>query len=96
MTSNRGYTTLRKRRRAGRPMRDFDGLPPELRGWLTQAKLPWGVASAQRSYARALRRTGSCAAALAEMDRLQERLLCRDAAAVWGTAYPVQAPPGAP
>lgn len=36
---NRGATSLRRKRRRGDPMRDYDRLPPELRCWLADAAL---------------------------------------------------------
>ena len=40
MPTNRGTTSLKLKRRAGNPMRDYDGLPCELRNWLATAVLP--------------------------------------------------------
>ena len=60
-------------------MRDFDQLPPVLRGWLRQAALPWRPRSVLQAYNRALARKGDPQAAIAELDRIQACLLARDA-----------------
>ncbi|MDC0738848.1 DUF6525 family protein [Cognatishimia sp. SS12] len=90
MTSRRniGQTSLRRRRGARSPMRDYDNLPSELRGWMSSAVLPWRAQSVLRAYQAALARTGCKSRALAELDALQGRLLHKDAAKVWGTGYP--------
>ncbi|MGM0661328.1 MAG: DUF6525 family protein [Pseudomonadota bacterium] len=80
MTGNLGHTTLRRKRRRTDPMQDFDRLPRVLRTWLAGAALPWAPASVLRTYGRALRRTGDAAAALAEVDRIEMRLVEKDAA----------------
>lgn len=90
---NTGRTSLRQRRRCRDPMREFDRLPPALRAWLARACLPWGPRSVLRAYQRALRQSGDAAHALEALDRLEARLVARDAAQVWGAAYPVR--PGA-
>jgi hypothetical protein len=69
-------------------MRDFDRLPPELRAWLAEAVLPWRPRSVRRAFARAVARTKDRDRALEELDRLQERLVAKDARAVWGDAHP--------
>ncbi len=95
MTGRNVATTLR-RRRAGRPMADYDVAPPELRAWLAAAALPWSAASARRLHARALRAAGGDrAAALAALEARAARLLARDAARVWGPAHPAAMPPDA-
>jgi len=88
MRGNRGRTSLKLKRRAEDPMRDFDRLPPELRAWLASAVLPWRPRSVRRAFERAVARTRNRAHALEELDRLQERLVAEDARAVWGDAHP--------
>ena len=39
--ANAGQTSLKRRPRATDPMREFDGLPQELRSWVARADLPW-------------------------------------------------------
>ncbi|MEL6643443.1 MAG: DUF6525 family protein [Pseudomonadota bacterium] len=79
MPRNLGQTRLRKRRRNGDPMREFDQLPAVLRGWLAEAALPWRPRSVLRAYNRALAQCGEEAQALAELDRLQTARLETDA-----------------
>ena len=69
-------------------MQEFDRLPAELRQWLASAALPWGARSVRRAYANALSRTGNSTDALQQLDRMQSRLLARDAKAVWGSGHP--------
>ena len=80
------------RRRASR-MDDFDRLPPELRGWLQQAALPWSVQSARRLWKQALRHTqGDRRAALVALSRAEARALARDAGRIWGASHPSAEP----
>ncbi|TCO73270.1 DUF6525 family protein [Rhodovulum euryhalinum] len=86
--SNRGATTLKLRRRATDPMRDYDRLPLELRTWLAQAARPWSPISVRRAFARALAAKGDRAQALAELDRLEAHRIARDALGLWGRSHP--------
>ncbi|MBN2631148.1 MAG: hypothetical protein JXR75_11490 [Rhodobacteraceae bacterium] len=86
--SNRGAATLKLRRRATNPMRDYDGLPRELRAWLAQAARPWSPVSVRRAFARTLAAKGDRAQALAELDRLEAHKVARDALALWGGSHP--------
>ena len=88
MPHNRGRTTLKRRKRVGNTMAEFDRLPTDLRQWLTQAALPWHAKSALKSYSRALSRKGCRKQALAELDRIQSRLVAKDAARIWGKNHP--------
>src|SRR6056297_4150433 len=88
MRGNRGQTSLRLKRRNADPMRDFDRLPPELRAWLASAVLPWRPRSVRRAFDRAVARTRDCSRALEELDRLQDKLLAKDAREVWGQKHP--------
>jgi hypothetical protein len=82
-----GVSTLPLRR--GVPMVRFDRLPPELRGWLKGAALPWSVRAAERIWARAMAEArGDRAAALSRLDAAERAALRRDAARVWGPDYP--------
>lgn len=85
---NLGQTSLKRKPRARDPMREFDGLPRELRAWVAAAELPWRPGSVRKSYERALAETGNVDRALAELDRLQERLIAKDAKKVWGEVHP--------
>ena len=79
MPRNRGATSLKRKRRSEDPMREFDGLPVELRAWLASAVLPWRPRSVRRAFDRVFARTRDKARALEELDRLQERLVAKDA-----------------
>lgn len=72
-------------------MREFDRLPAELRTWLAAAVLPWRPRSVRRAYERALALTGDSAHALKALDRLQARLVAKDANVIWGGDHPVAA-----
>ncbi len=85
---NRGRTSLKCRPRAANKMREFDNLPPLLRQWVASSTLPWRPGSVKKAYARALRRTGNEATALAELQALQSRLVAKDARAIWGADHP--------
>jgi hypothetical protein len=73
-------------------MAAYDRLPRDLRLWLAGASLPWRAQSVQATYDKALKRTRDRAAALAELDRIEARLIARDAARVWGPAHPAVRP----
>ncbi|MEM7506734.1 MAG: DUF6525 family protein [Pseudomonadota bacterium] len=88
MRGNRGKTSLKSRRRREDPIREFDRLPPELRTWLASAILPWRPRSALSAYQRARRRTRDANLALKELDRIQARLVGRDAFEIWGRDHP--------
>lgn len=88
MGGNRGRTSLRGKRRAEDPMREFDRLPPDLRAWLAAATLPWRPRSVRRAYDKALAETGDRTRALLRLTALQGRLVARDAAVVWGPDHP--------
>lgn len=88
MPGNCGATSLRRRRRTQNPMGDYDRLPRELRLWVASATLPWRAKSVRVAYEKALARTGSPDAALAELTRLQTALVAKDTARVWGYAHP--------
>ncbi|MEM9551449.1 MAG: DUF6525 family protein [Pseudomonadota bacterium] len=88
MAGNRGKTSLKRKWRNEDPMREFDRLPKELRVWIASADLPWRPRSVRQSFYRALSRTGDKDRALEELDRLQERLVAKDAGVVWGQDHP--------
>lgn len=69
-------------------MHEFDRLPAELRAWLASALLPWRPRSVRRAFNAAFARTRNKDRALAELDRLQERLVAKDARKVWGNDHP--------
>ena len=86
--ANRGTTSLKRKARREDPMREYDGLPQELRAWVAAADLPWRPKSVRRSFERALAETGDVRRALEELDRLQERLIAKDAKKIWGEVHP--------
>lgn len=88
MAGNLGTSLKRKRSRKD-PMREYDKLPPELRAWVGTAQLPWQPGSVKRAFDKALRKTRSSASALDELNRLEARLLAKDAQRIWGPDYPV-------
>ena len=89
MPSNRGKTSLKRKRRTRGGMKEFDRLPPQLRTWLASATLPWGPRSVERTYAKALARTQCADQALQELDRLQKCIVARDSRKIWGKDYPI-------
>lgn len=92
MAGNRGHTTLKGRRRDVDPMGEYDRLPSELRTWLASAILPWRPGSVRRTYAKVLARTHDTASALRELDRVEQRLITKDARKVWGADHPSAVP----
>ena len=81
-------TSLRRLKRLADPMQEFDGLPAELRKWLTTASLPWGPKSALKAYLKAVAKMGSPNDAVDELNRIQSRLLKKDCCKVWGKNHP--------
>ena len=55
---------------------------------LAKAMLPWRAQSVQRSFERAIARTGDVQLALRELDLLEARLVSKDACKVWGETHP--------
>jgi hypothetical protein len=96
VTSSRGRvighnlaTSLRGRRQS-QPMQAYDRLPVELRVWLAGAALPWSAHSALKLWRRLCRECGSDAGArLRGLDRVEARMLARDAPRIWGASYPL-------
>lgn len=61
-------------------MAAYDALPPALRRWLSEARLPWSPASAKRAWRKAmLRSLGREKAAIVHMDAIEEARLAQDA-----------------
>ena len=88
MRNRNSRTSLRRLNRLADPMQEFDGLPSELRNWLTTAILPWGPKSALKAYRKAVSKTGNRDEAVGELDRIQSRLLKKDCRKVWGEHHP--------
>ena len=81
-------SSLKRRRRQGERMQEFDRLPAELRQWLSSAILPWRPRSVQSAYQRALKRVGSTDLALAALTQVERRLIAQDARKIWGEDHP--------
>ena len=79
---------MKRRRRATDKMGEYDRLTPELRAWLSSAMLPWRPKSVQRAYRAAYAKIGDAAGALKELDRMQKRLVAKDAQRIWGPEHP--------
>ena len=75
---NLGQTKLKKKRTKGDPMHEFDRLPPFLRSWVRDAVMPWSPTSVKRLYLKALKNTGNCSSALAELDKIQGKRLSKE------------------
>jgi len=75
---NLGATKVRRSKSCRNPMREYDQLPPELREWVSGAVLPWRPKSVQRTFDKAMARTGDKHRALAELDRVEAKLIARD------------------
>lgn len=88
MPGNRGTTSLKRKHRQICPMRAYDSLPTDLRAWLSNAALPWSARSVKRAYDKAMSKTGNRALAFQELDRLQARLIAKDASQIWGQNHP--------
>lgn len=70
-------------------MQGYDRLPAPLRRWLAGTALPWSPQSALRIWHRALAESaGSPEDAIVRLDRVQTKMLARDAAATWGPGHP--------
>lgn len=77
MTGNLGASGLRKRRRKGDPMRDFDALPQPLRRWMSEAALPWSPTSCRRIWQRSRARGEPVERVLARLNHAQEQMLAK-------------------
>tara|TARA_R110002049_G_scaffold95047_6_gene233626 strand:- start:583 stop:885 length:303 start_codon:yes stop_codon:yes gene_type:complete len=82
--TNRGATSLRKRRRNEDPMQAYDALPAPVRSWLSQAALPWSPASCRKILRQARLRGEGLEDVLARLDRAQRNTLARDRYALCG------------
>ena len=89
---SRNLPSPRARWRATDTMSAYDRLPPDLRAWLAGAALPWSAASVLRLWHRALRDTGCPQAARDRLAAAEQKTLAREAARVWGSAYPKAQP----
>ena len=79
---------MRTRRCKGDPLAEFDKLPPELRAWVSNAALPWRPGSVRAAYEKAFAKTGNARHALEELDRIESRLVAKDASHIWMGQHP--------
>ena len=86
--SNLGSTNLKRKRRNENPILDYDKLPKELRKWIANAELPWRPKSVLKAYERAYSRTGNSKKAMNELTRIQNHLVSKDTAHIWGKNHP--------
>ncbi len=75
MTQNLGETNLRRRRRVGHPMHEFDQLPKPLRKWLNEAILPWSTISVRRVWCKSISKGLSFEEALNVLDKSEENTM---------------------
>ncbi|MEL6521243.1 MAG: DUF6525 family protein [Pseudomonadota bacterium] len=78
MNRNLGQCSLRRKRRSGGSMAAFDGLPPPLRQWLSEAALPWSPNSARRIWSKSLAKGLSLEETLSALSQAEARTLARD------------------
>ena len=75
MKQNIGETNLRRRKRVGNSMYEFDQLPKPLRKWLTEAILPWSTVSVRRVWCKSIRKGLSFEEALNVLDKSEENIM---------------------
>jgi hypothetical protein len=78
MKRNLGQSSLRRRKRSGNPMDAFDELPSPVRRWITQAALPWSVASVRRIWAKSRAKGLSAEEALLRLSNVEAKTLAQD------------------
>tara|TARA_B110001450_G_scaffold242134_1_gene252174 strand:+ start:119 stop:400 length:282 start_codon:yes stop_codon:yes gene_type:complete len=86
--SNLGSTNLKRKRQNGNPILEYDRLPKELRKWIANAQLPWRPKSVLKAYERAYSRTSNSKKAMHELSRIQNHLVSKDTAHIWGKNHP--------
>lgn len=74
---NRASTLPAKKRNVD-PMAAYDALPPELRAWLQEAKLPWSAQSCKKIWTSARAKGASPQEALDRLNRVEAATLARD------------------
>jgi hypothetical protein len=78
-------TSLRRKKRTGNPMADYDRLPSDLRGWLSQAALPWSPRSVFRVWRSAMKTyENDREAVYLYMSELEAKKLKKEAKKIWG------------
>ena len=78
MNHNLGQSSLRRKRSSNDPMAAFDGLPPALRQWLSEAALPWSPASVRRIWSKSRAKGMSPEETLQSLNSAEARTLARD------------------
>ena len=78
MTQNLGETNLRRRRRVGNPMHEFDQLPKPLRKWLSKAILPWSPLSVRRVWHKSISKGLSLQEILCVLDKTEESTMKKE------------------
>ena len=78
MKQNIGETNLRRRKRVGNSMYEFDQLPKPLRKWLSKAILPWSPLSVRRVWHRSITKGLSSQEALGVLDKTEECILKKE------------------
>ena len=71
MTQNLGETNLRRRKRVGNSMYEFDHLPKQLRKWMNSAILPWSPVSVRRLWCKSINNGLSYEEALHVLDNAE-------------------------
>ena len=78
MTQNLGETNLRRRKRVGNSMYEFDQLPKPLRKWLSKAILPWSPASVRRVWNKSINKGLSFQEVLCVLDKTEESTMKKE------------------
>jgi len=78
MTQNLGEINLRRRKRVGNPMHEFDQLPKPLRKWLSKAILPWSPVSVRRVWHKSISKGLSLQEVLCVLDRTEESTMKKE------------------
>jgi len=71
MNQNLGETNLRRRKRVGNSMYEFDHLPEQLRKWMNSAILPWSPVSVRRLWCKSINNGLSFEEALNVLDNAE-------------------------
>ena len=78
MNRNLGQSSMRRNRRASDPMAAYDGLPPPLRQWLSEAALPWSPKSVRQIWSKSRAKGLTPEETLRRLTQAEVRALDRD------------------
>jgi len=78
MKQNLGETNLRRKKRIGNPMHEFDQLPQPLRKWLSKAILPWSPISVKRVWLKSIKNGLSLQEALTVLNKKEENTMKKE------------------